>query len=880
MEEEAAGSGEAAALAAALPPAALATRCDPAALTVAAPARADGIDPEGLEGAADGFGQARAVEALRLALSVPGPGYNVFVLAEPGVDPAGPLQQLLRRHAASRPPAPDWCYLFNFGAPNRPRLLSLPPGEGRRLRDAMQRFTGDLAKAVTGALDGDEYRSRLEAIQALAKEHEDGALRTLGDEAAAQGVALLRTPQGFAFAPMHGEHPMAPADFDRLAEAERRRIEQAIQALRDKLQKLLHELPRLRREMQQRVREATRDTLALAAGHLIDEVKAQFKGRQPIDRWLDEVRRDIVEAGDRLREAGSETEAEGRLAGQLTLQRYEVNLFVGDGSEDGEDLGPGLSDAASAQDAATDEPPGAGAPPAADRGADGHRHALVRTCEHPTYANLVGRIDHIAHMGTLLTNFTLIRAGALHRANGGVLLLDALKVLTEPMAWAGLKRALRSGHVVIESLPQALGWAQTLPLEPEPVPLDLKIVLVGQRRHYYLLQALDPEFDDLFKVAADFEDDIERTEATSAALGWRLRALATGHGLRPPAPGALARLVDHAARRAGDAARLSTHARPMADLLREADAQAARAGRAGPHAGGTIERADVESALAARIRRADRLRDRLHDALARGLLHVATEGTRMAQVNGLAVMELGDFRFGHPVRITATTRLGDGHVVDIEREATLGGALHTKGVMILSAFLAARYAQGTPLSLAASLVFEQSYGPVEGDSASLAELCALLSALAGVPVRQDRAVTGSVDQHGRVQAVGGVNEKIEGFFELCRARGLSGTQGVLIPHANVQHLMLRDEVVAAAEAGRFHVWPVDDVDAALALLTGTRAGTPDARGVMPEGSINQRVTQRLLDLSQRRQRWAAPGAKTRGGRRTGIARREGTPREG
>jgi predicted ATP-dependent protease len=625
--------------------------------------------------------------------------------------------------------------------------------------------------------------------------------------------------------------------------------------------------------MQQRVREATRDTLALAAGHLIDEVRAQFKGRLQVDQWLEEVRRDIVEAGERLREsgprpdlaegeAGGASGAGGSLTGRLQLQRYEVNLFVGNGRVDGEDLGRDALDIADGH--ATGTATGTATSPNTI-GEPGHpAHAPVRTCEHPTYANLVGRIDHIAHMGTLLTNFTLIRAGALHRANGGVLLLDALKVLTEPMAWAGLKRALRSGHVVIESLPQALGWVNTLPLEPEPMPLDVKIVLVGERRHYYLLQALDPDFDDLFKVAADFEDDIERSEPASAALAHRLQAMATGHGLRRPTAEALARLVDHAARLAGDANRLSIHARPMTDLLREADALAAAAGR--PHPG-ALERADIEAALAARIHRADRLRDRLHDALMRGTLHVATDGARTAQVNGLAVMDLGDFRFGHPVRITATTRLGDGHVVDIERESTLGGALHTKGVMILSSFLAARYAQGMPLSLAASLVFEQSYGPVEGDSASLAELCALLSALAGVPVRQDRAVTGSVDQHGRVQAVGGVNEKIEGFFDLCRARGLSGSQGVLIPRANVQHLMLRDDVVAAAEAGRFHVWPVDDVDTALSLLTDTPAGPPDSRGVMPEGSLNQRVTQRLLELSERRQRWAAGSARSANGRK-------------
>jgi predicted ATP-dependent protease len=479
--------------------------------------------------------------------------------------------------------------------------------------------------------------------------------------------------------------------------------------------------------------------------------------------------------------------------------------------------------------------------------------------DHPTYAHLVGRIDHVAHMGTLLTNFTLIRAGALHRANGGVLMLDAMKVLAEPLSWAGLKRALKSGLVVIESLPQALGWVNTLPLEPEPVPLKLKIVLFGDRQLHHLLQALDPEFDDLFKVVADFEDDLPREAGASLALARLLGATAREQGLRPLHRDAVARLVDHAARLADDGAKLSTHTRALRDLVAEADVQAARGGRS------MITRQDVITAQAARVRRVDRLRDSVHEELLRGTLLVSTEGEHIGQVNGLVVAQLGDFRFAYPMRITATTRLGEGELVDIERESTLGGPIHAKGVMILSAFLGARYAQELPLSLSASLVFEQSYGPVEGDSASLAELCALLSALARVPVRQAWAVTGSVNQFGRVQAIGGVNEKIEGFFDLCRQRGLSGEQGVLIPRANVQHLMLRDDVVDAVAQGRFQVHAVEDVDEALSLLTGMPAGAPNAKGEVPAGTLNHLVAARLMQLSVLRQAWGA--GKARGGER-------------
>jgi predicted ATP-dependent protease len=804
----------------------LATRCDPAAFGFDTTADLpDGDTP---------FGQTRAVDAIHLALAVRGPGYHLFVAGEPAMDHHGFVRRLLQRHAATQPAPPDWCYLYNFADANRPRALSLPPGQGRRLRQAMQRFVAELSKAVSSALESDVYRSRLDAIQKEAKEREDGALQALGESAVAQGVALIRTPQGFAFAPMEKGKPLPAERFEQLGEQERERLAGVIGTLSERLKQVLHELPRQRREMQQRIREATRDAMAMAAGHLVDELKADFAQYPQVKEFLDEVRRDIIESGEQLREqAGTDDEEDGALAGSLALHRYQVNLLVGEAS------------------AAT--PPGEEASLMQTEPSAPPRGAPVLLDDHPTYANLVGRIDHVAHMGTLLTNFTLIRAGSLHRANGGVLMLDAAKVLSEPLSWAGLKRALKSGRVVIESLPQALGWVNTLPLEPEPVPLDLKIVLFGDRQLHHLLQALDPEFDDLFKVVADFEEEVPRQAESSAALARWLGSTAREQGLRPLTRDAVACLVDHAARLADDGAKLSTHTRALSDLLHEADAQAAREARA------VIDRADVSAAQAARVRRADRVRDSVHEELLRGTLLVSTEGEHIGQVNGLVVAQWGEFRFAYPVRITATTRLGDGELVDIERESTLGGPLHAKGVMILAAFLGARYAQELPLSLAASLVFEQSYGAVEGDSASLAELCALLSALAFVPVHQGLAVTGSINQFGRVQAIGGVNEKIEGFFDLCRQRGLDGHQGVLIPRANVQHLMLRDEVVQAVAQGRFHVYAVDDVDQAIELLTGVPAGAPNAKGEVPPGTVNHLVASRLVELSMLRQAWSSAG---------------------
>jgi predicted ATP-dependent protease len=822
------------------PPEALYRACESSELDMhAAGAQASGASP---------FGQARAAQALQLALEIPASGYNAFVLGPPGSSRHALVEALLHAHAATQPPAPDWVYLYNFADPNRPRALSLPPGEGGKLRDAMQRFVGELGRALATAFEGDEYRSRLDAIQADTKQREEQALQALGTRAAAQGVALLRTPQGFAFAPMKDGEPLATEAFEALSEDERERLGRAIQGLRDELHQLLHELPRMRRQMQSRLREATRETMALAAGHLIDELRERFAHLEPATAFLGEVLQDILDAGEQLRTHGHDEDdaspaglvgsAEGvgaiGLTGSLALHRYRVNLLVG-------------------------STPGAPAP--------------VVVCDHPTVANLIGRIDHTAHMGTLLTDFTLVRAGALHRANGGSLVLDALKVLSEPWSWPALKRALRAGEVRIESLPQMLGWLGTVPLEPEPVPLMLKVVMVGEREQYYMLQALDPEFGELFRIAADVEDDVERHAGHTAQLAALLAAMASAHGLRPLQREAVARLVEHGARMAQDAARLSTRTGSYLELLHEADACARRAGR------DQVQREDVNAALAARLHRIDRLHTELLEAITRGTLIIHTSGAQVGQVNGLAYTELGELRFAYPVRVTATARLGDGELLDIERESTLGGPIHSKGVMILSAFLAARYAQELPLSLSASLVFEQSYGPIEGDSASLAELCALLSALAVLPIRQPVAVTGSVNQFGTVQAVGGINEKIEGFFALCRARGLQEEPGVIIPQANVQHLMLNEEVVQAVRQGRFHVWAVEHIDQAIELLTGVPAGAPDAKGQVPPGSVNHRVASQLTRLSVVRQAWGAlgeahqPRRGVRGATRT--ARRKG-----
>jgi predicted ATP-dependent protease len=799
-----------------LSPEKLCRRCDPAALGFATTAEV-GETVEIVD-------QSRAIDAVQFGIGIKRPGFNLFVLGEPGSGRHSSVRRLLEGQAATEPVPGDLCYVNNFAEPNKPRLLQLPAGRGTRLKSDMQQFVSELAKAITAAFESDEYRARVEAITEEFKNREEGALRELGQASADAGIALLRTPHGFVFAPIKGEETMNSEEFQALPDEDKERYGKLMEEHGDKLQKLLHQFPRWRREMQSRLKDVSRDTMRLAVGHLVEELKEHYKDLANVSEFLDQVLEDVVDSAEELRE---QPKGEGDISGvvvsgSLPLARYQVNLLV-------------------------------------DRG--GAVAAPVVTEDNPIYPNLVGRVDHIAHMGTLVTNFTMIMAGALHRANGGYLVLDAEKLLVQPYAWEGLKRALKSRQVRIESLGQVYGLMSTLSLDPEPMPLDLKVVLVGERLVYYLLKEYDPEFDELFKVEADFEDEVARDATNTARYARFLATVVRQEQLRPLEAAAVARVIEHASRLADDAERLSAATRRIRDLMVEADHLAGQAGRA------TVGADDITAALAARRHRADRLREAGFEQILRGVHLIDVAGSHAGQVNGLAVFDLGEFRFGHPVRITATARIGEGEVVDIERETELGGAIHSKGVMILSSFLAARYARSMPLSLGASLVFEQSYGPVEGDSASLAELCALLSALSGVAIRQSVAVTGSVNQFGRVQAIGGVNEKIEGFFDVCAAPekgGLSGEQGVVIPAANVAHLMLRDDVVAACAEGRFRIWAVEDVDQAIELLTGVPAGVPDDKGEVAEGTMNYLVATQLAELSALRQ---AYGAAARGKRR-------------
>lgn len=770
-----------------------------------------------LEDMTEIIGQMRAVDAVRFGAGIRHDGYNLFVLGPSGIGKRSMVRQFLEKKASEEHEPSDWCYLNNFAQPHKPKALRLPSGKGAELRLQMERLVDYLRTTIPALFESDEHRAKTGAIQEEFSKRQEQMFKELGEEAEKREIVLLRTPDGFAFAPTRDHEVIPPDEYEKLPEEEKKRVESAITELQKRLETILGHIPQLQKERSERLKQLNRETTLTIVEHMMNELRANFADFPEVLKYIDVVQQDMVEHGDDFRKQKESASFSGMtLVATETFHRYQVNALVTNGKKPG---------------------------------------APIISEDNPTYSNLVGRVEHIAQFGALVTDFTLIKPGALHLANGGYLLLDVRKVLMQPFAWEGLKRALQSREIHIESLGQLYSLVSTVSLEPEPIPLDIKIVLFGDRMFYYLLQEYDPEFCELFKVAADFEEHIERNGETHLLYARLIATLTRKENLLPFDRRAVARVIEHSARLIGDAERLSIHMRSVVDLLHESDFWARDAGH------NVVEAADVQRSIDSRIRRLDRLRDRLHEAILRNILMIDTQGTVTGQVNGLSVIELGNFMFGQPTRITATTRLGDGELVNIEREVKLSGAIHSKGVLILSSFLAARYARNQPLALSASLVFEQSYGFVEGDSASLAELCALLSNLANAPIMQSLAITGSVNQFGQAQAIGGVNEKIEGFFDICAARGLNGEQGVLIPVANIKHLMLRHDVVAAAAAGQFRIYAVENVDQAVSLLTGLPAGEADADGNYPEGSVNGRVAARLAELAAIRESIAQQSAK-------------------
>lgn len=768
------------------------------------------------------IGHQRALDAVQFGTRIDKAGFNLFVIGPPAARMREAVKELLKGNLKGRGAPPDWVYVNNFKDPQRPTAIELPPARAPQFYNAMHELIDDLKAALPAVFESEDYRTRREAIDESFHKLQADSFAGLRDNAAKQGIVILRTPLGFALAPGRDGEVVPPDEFNAWPEEKRLKTARIIEALEKDLENVVRRIPQWEKEHRDEIRRVNRETAQAAVEQLIDATRSQFADLPRIIDHLDSVRNDLVENVGMFIVKGDESEKTptDALPGG-PFDRYEVNILV---TQTGHD----------------------GAP-------------LVEE-QHPTLGNLTGRIEHVSRQGVLITNFRLIRAGAIHRANGGYLLIDARNVLMEPFSWAALKRTLRRRQIVIEDVARLLGFATTASLEPDPIPLDLKVILFGDRVLYFLLAAFDPELAEHFKVLADFEDDVSRSKESELTHARVIASILARDGLKPMERDGVGLVIEHCARMAGHAGKLSLLVEEIRDLIAEADHWAADAART------SITRADVQKAMDLRIKRNARLRDRMQESILKEIALIATEGSHVGQINGLSIVELGGFAFGRPTRITCRVRPGSGKVVDIEREVELGGPTHSKGVLILSGFLAGRYALDTPMSLFASLVFEQSYTGVEGDSASCAELFALLSSLAEVPLRQDLAVTGSVNQHGEVQAIGGVNEKIEGFFDICKERGLPGTQGVIIPKGNIQHLMLRREVVEACTAGRFAVYPIATVDEGISLLTGLSAGERDSEGRYPDGTVNGLVEARLHSFADVRRRFAGTDSPSTTGR--------------
>jgi len=781
-------------------------RCDPVPLGFK--------DTSELEDVSESVGQERALEAIRFGISIPRKGFNLFLMGPAGTGKYTAVHDILATRAAAEPTPDEWCYVNNFEHPEIPRALRLPPGMSSALREDMNHLLDTLRTAVPAAFETENYRARKQALEQEVKEKQQQELEKLQQEASESGVALLKLPSGLAFAPARNGEVLSPDEFEQLPETERKKTQQAVAALEEKLQTMLRQIQKHEQQGREKLRELDHSVATFAIAHLIEEVRQKYVDFAEVVSYLSDVQEDVIRNVDEFLARPEHPLAAlmgisvpGDSRGSAFFRRYRVNVLIDHAGKQG---------------------------------------APVVYEDHPTYQNLIGSVEYMAQLGALTTDFNLIRSGALHRANGGYLVLDAHKLLLQPYAWEALKRSLLSSQIRIESLGQMLSLVSTVSLEPQPVPLNAKVILLGERLLYYLLSAYDSELSDLFKVAADFEEYMDRDNQRDLLYARTIARMAREEHLLPVDAGGVARLIERSSRLAGDSKKVLVHRRTLGDLLREADFYARERKEA------AVSAESVQHAIDAQVHRSDRVRDRYQEQILQGTVLIDTQGEQIGQVNGLSVIDLGGFAFGHPSRITARVRMGKGEVIDIEREVELSGPIHSKGVMILSGFLAGRYAVDQPLSLSATLVFEQSYAAVEGDSASSAELYALLSALSGIPLKQSLAVTGSVNQQGQIQAIGGVNEKIEGFFDLCDARGLSGEQGVVIPASNVRHLMLRQDVVDAVRAGKFRIYAIETIDEGIEILTGIPAGALDPSGKFPDASVNRKVEARLVDFAAKR----------------------------
>ncbi len=755
-------------------------------------------------------GQDRAVRAVSFGIDIESPGYHMYALGPPGTGKSTTIQKFLEQKSADQPVPDDWCYVNNFENRDRPHALRLPAGIGCKFQVDTDRLVDSLGTDIPNAFESEDYEKEQEKIQQQFQGRRQELFEALDKQARSVGFRLLQTPRGIALMPVVDGEVVTAEQFNQLDAEVQDEIEKRQEQMEGGMRETIRSVQALQEEAKEAIRELDQQVVGYTVQHLIEKLSDKYAQYDAVVRFLEAVRADILKNVDVFKQAQQIKQSQEQVPlavmqqiSQVGFDQYRVNLIV-DHCE--------------------------------------MRGAPVILESNPTHANLLGRIEQQAQFGALVTNFQMIKAGALHRANGGYLMVNASEILTKPLAWEALKRALQGNVIKIESLPEALGVISTRTLEPEPIPLDVKVIITGNPLIYYMLYNVDEEFRELFKVKADFAIHMDWNDDNLQQYAQFIGSICTDEKLNHFAPSGVAKIIEQSARMVESQEKLSTKFGDIVDLIRQSSYWASKNGD------DLVQGLDVARAVEEQIYRSNRLEENIQEMIEEGTILIDTQGAVVGQVNGISVLPLGDYAFGKPSRITARTFVGRAGVVNIDRESKLGGPIHNKGVLILSGFLGGKFAQDTPLSFSASMTFEQLYEEVEGDSASSAELYALLSSLSGAPLRQDLAVTGSVNQYGQVQAIGGVNEKIEGFFSVCKLKGLTGEQGVIIPRSNARHLMLRQEVVDAVGGGQFHIHAIDHIDQGIELLTGIPADERDEQGNYPPGTIYQRVDARLKEL--------------------------------
>ncbi|MBR5482887.1 MAG: AAA family ATPase [Alphaproteobacteria bacterium] len=766
-----------------------------------------------LEERMSALGQDRAISAVELGINIKSKGYNLFCLGPEGTGKASLVKRILEEEAKKRPTPKDWAYVYNFEEPHKPHSISFPAGQATEFAKDIDSLIDDFSVAIPAVVESDEYKAAVSIIQEKYKHKKDEYLRLLQKKAKGKSVSLLHMQVGLVVAPMKNGEVLSPEAFDELPEEEKKELLNDLNLMQEEIEKAAKDLPEWEEKQRKEHNVLREKFIKMAVKNPVDSLRQKYKGNKEVNEFLKNIQNHIIDNIDEFLPADNNVAApangeDDALTSLLTkmnkqeedkFAKFKVNVII-------------------------KNEPDSGAP--------------IIHLDHPTQGNLVGRVERIQQYGALLTDFTLIKSGALHKANGGFLLIDARKLLLQPYAWDSLKRALASKSVKIETPGDETSFT-TISLDPEPIPLDVKIILLGDEDLYDLLSERDPDFSDYFKVEADFGTIMDRTEENEVEYAKLIGSLSNKKKLRTLNRQAVARIIEYSSRLADDSKKLTAHIASIGDLLREADYWARESNSK------QIGKKHIDQAVSAQIYRSDRVKQAMLEQIDDGTILMDTTGSKVGQINGLVVYNFSRFSFGKPARITVQARIGTGEFINIERETNMSGPIHTKGVLILQSLISNRFAKYSPLSLSASIVFEQSYGGVDGDSASSTEYYCLLSAIANLPIKQNIAVTGSINQFGDIQPIGGVNEKIEGFFDVCQHRGLTGDQGVIIPRTNVSNLMLREDVVAAVREGKFHIYAIDNVDDGIEILTGIKAGKANEKGEFPKGSVNYMVKQSL-----------------------------------